>query len=147
MAHGSGQCIGGIEVMAIQFELEDIGEHGSDLFFGSIAVSGDGLFDLFRRVFGDPDSFGDRCGDGHPLCPAQFEHGLWILAVKRRFDGHFPGLVDLNDTLQALEDMLEFILMVFHLFQVDHPHVEELQLLLLHLYDGIAQNIGAGVYP
>ena len=147
MADGSGQRIGRIEVVVVELEVQDIGEHGGHLFFGGIAIACDGLFDLFGRVFGDPDAFGDGGGNGHSLRPAKFEHRLRVFAVKGGLDCHFARLIDIDNTLQALEDMLEFILMVFHLFQVDHPHVEELQLLLLHLYDGIAQNIGAGVYP
>ena len=145
VANGSGQGISGVEIVVVEFEVQNIGEHGGYLFFGGVAVAGDRLLDLFRRVLRDPHSFGYRRGYSYSLRSAQFEHRLWVLTIKRSFDGHFPGRINFDDTLQALEDMLQFILVLLHFFQIDHPHIEQPEFLLRHLYDGIPQNIGAGV--
>ena len=145
MAHSRCQGVGSVEIMAAQIDLEQLGQHGGNLFFDRIPVAGHRLFDLPGCVFRYGDAHHDGSCNSDPLRAPQFEHRLRVFAVKRRFDGHGPGLVVLDDLADPFKNVPELVLLFFPLVEVEYAHFEQARLLVFHFDEGKTQYIGAWI--
>lgn len=147
VAVGGTEGIGGIElyVHVLGGDVEHALEHASHLLFGGGAVAGDGHLDFSWFVFGDGDVAHDGGCDGHPLGATEFEHGLYVLAVEGCFDGHFVGLVGVDDGGDALEDFAQTEVVALVFFQFYHAHGHEGGFVACHTQYAITHHVGAGI--
>lgn len=87
VAYGRAQGIAGVEMFGtVTAQIQDPVQHLAYLFFGGVAVSGNGLFDAEGRVFENPESAGHGGRDGHALGASEFDKRLRVFAVKGRFN-------------------------------------------------------------
>jgi hypothetical protein len=106
---GHGQRIGSVVGGEVFFQLKDVLKHLPDPLFFRVAVAGDGLFDLFGRIFGDRDAGLYGGGDRNALRPSSFEHALYILPEEWRFDGKIHG----SEAADKLMNLLVYELEAF----------------------------------
>lgn len=147
MANGGSQGIGGIEELIFQAYTQGGFQHGSDLFLGSITITGYGLFDFFWGIFGDGHSFDHSCCDGYALSPAELEHGLNIFAKKRSLNGHFCRLVQRDNLLKFRKNALQAKLVLFRAFEMHGAHVYQGECFTVYFQNSETEDIGAGVHP
>lgn len=146
VAQRDGQRIRRVIKLFFEGDIQDGSEHGGDLFFGGIAIAGHGLFYLFGAVFGDRNSLVHGSSDGNALRPAQFKHGLYILRIKRRFDGHHFRAVPLDNSFRILEDMLQLGRLILQVPQGKGADFDDPDLLVFDGDDRITHEVGAGIY-
>lgn len=120
-------------------------EHGGHLFFGGVAVAGDGHFYFLGAVFKNGHVAAECGGNGHALCPAEFEHRLHVFAEERGFDGKFIGQVALGEGLCFFENAFEFERVIGNFFEPDHAHVDERHGAAGDANHAVAHDGGAGV--
>src|SRR5690606_31789016 len=77
MADRYGQSVSSIEKFRSLFELQEVLQHSSDLFFAGVSASGDGLLDLSRRILEYGNVPVQGCCHGHSLSSSQFQHHLY----------------------------------------------------------------------
>lgn len=137
MANRGGQSVGAVEIFGEFFESQQLLQHFGHLFLARVSVAGNGHFDLFGFVFGDRDLPRQSGGHRHALRTPKFEHRLYVLTEKRRFDCNFIGVVRFDEFDRTFENDLEFGVMVvvfgqnqlveldeFHLFADDFNQAE-----------------------
>ena len=109
MDDGDGESIGGIVGLRHGFEAKVETHHFLHLGLVSMAIAGNGHFDLVRSVLvnrhmvlfsdeqADAASFGDR------------DAGSDILFEKELFDGHDLGVVKIDNFVQRIVDVFETV--------------------------------------
>ena len=107
MARSYGQTIGGIQFLGQLAERVNGLEHSRHLLLGGRAAARDALFDAGGGVFKDGQMVGQCYAHGHALCSSQLQHGLNILAKKRRFKGHYFRLVPRNPYADGFVDVCQ----------------------------------------
>lgn len=146
VAHGGGEGVGGVEVFGGDRYAQDALQHSRHLLFGGVPVASDGSLDRFWGIFRYLQPFGDGCGDGYALGPAQFEHRLWVFSVEWRFNRHGLRLVEVDDPLQPLENPAEPFGVALELVQFDDPNLQSVQRFVFHTQDGKSKDVGSGIY-
>ena len=86
----------------------------------------------------------------HPVIdvrtPAEFEHGLDILAKEWRFYRTALRAILLYQAFDLFGYDLQAVEVVVVFGQMHYSHADELDTLPAHLYDAVSHHYGAGVY-
>src|SRR5882724_268132 len=98
MAYGHGHGVRSVISADLAFQLQDMPQHFPYLLLVGIAIARDGLLHFTWGIFSHRDTRLHGGSDRYTLCPSQFEHALYVLAEKRRFDGKIMRL-ELADQL------------------------------------------------
>ena len=100
MDNGNGEGVGGVVGLGDGGESEMELDHGLDLGFVGLAVAADGFFDLVGSVFVDGEVvlFGDQEADAAGL--GDGDAGGDVLLEKEFFNGHYVGVVCVNDFVE-----------------------------------------------
>ena len=87
MAYCNGKCIRCIKMFKrCLFYYHDLLKHFPNLFLIRITISGNGLFNLSRRVFANFDACTHSSSNSNTLRTSKFQHTLNIFAKKWSFD-------------------------------------------------------------
>ena len=78
--------------------------------------------------------------------PAELQHHLDILAVKRGFDGKVVRAVALYQRANFGKNGLQFFKMVLLFPQIHHSHVHIMRLALVGKHHSETEYVGPGVY-
>lgn len=146
MADGYTQCIAGINGHLFpDRKTQDVIQHGRYLFLGGATLPGYGLFDPPGGIFRVGHAFSDGSCDGNPLGPAEFQHRLDVLALKRGFDCQFIRSVPDDQFPGPVKDPAEFFRARIQVEEGQDTAFHDPQLLATDIDDAEAQDIGPWV--
>ena len=83
--------------------------------------------------------------NGHTLCPAQFEHTLYILAKEGGFNGKISRLVFGDESADRIKNELKFFIIVFYLSGFQYTQFKQRSFIAGDADKAIAHHDGAGV--
>jgi hypothetical protein len=83
--------------------------------------------------------------DGNALCPAKFEHTLYILAKEWCFNGQFVGLMILDELIHGVMNESKPFKHVFHLCEFDAIHCDQRQFPAIHFQKAVTHHLGPRV--
>ena len=84
-------------------------------------------------------------GNGYTLCPAQFQHALYIFSKKGRLNGEIGRPVGMNNLLNSKKDEFQPLVSVQLCWHMQGVHLDELHLLLFYSNQSIAHHQGARI--
>ena len=80
------------------------------------------------------------------MCPAQLEHGLYILPVKRGFDSDFVRMIGIDELYGPLKNKFELGIGVVIFSEHQLVHLHKVHLFVDDLDNTKPHDRGAGVY-
>ena len=80
-------------------------QHRGNLLFGGVAVTGDGLFHFFGKVFKNRNFLAKCSSNGGPLGASEFEQRLHIECKERGLYGQFIGFEFVDEFLGFLKNL------------------------------------------
>lgn len=148
VAQSHRQCIGGIEHKGLcLLKVEQAHKHSGNLCFGGVSFARNHHFYFLRGIFYNRNFARECCRHAHALRPAKFEHRLYVFSVKRCFQGHFIGVVIVDNLQQTVKYFLQFVRMIFVFRQVNYAILQQNWCFCSgYFYQTVACGLCAGVY-
>lgn len=141
------QRIRGIQQLGELLYREKRHKHLCNLFLRSVTITRNRLLYFLGGVFNNGYFAVKRRRHGHPLGTPQLQHGLYVFAIERGFQGYLVRIVLIYKAQNTFKDLGKPQLMTFVFTQVNNAKLDEVNFGFANRNKPIPHNIRARIQP